>query len=78
MMSVIILVAFLVLGLLDFISITTEVFGRRTVGGNGLREPRAIHWRRVFVHVGVWVLIVGGFWAIVHFGPLRPVHEWIR
>lgn len=19
-----------------------------------------------------------GFWAIVHFGPLTPVHEWIR
>jgi hypothetical protein len=24
------------------------------------------------------MLLVAVFWAIVHFGPLRPVHEWIR
>jgi hypothetical protein len=25
-----------------------------------------------------FVLLVGLFWAIVHFGPLRPVHEWLK
>ena len=77
-MNLIILAAFLVLGLLDFISIVSEVFGRRTAGHIGLKEPRVVHWRRVLLHVGIWALIVGGFWAIVHFGPLRPVHEWVR
>jgi hypothetical protein len=28
--------------------------------------------------LGVYALIIGGFWAIIHFGPLRPVHEWLR
>jgi hypothetical protein len=77
-MSVILAVAMGLFGLLDLISIATEVFGRRTGGGHGLKESAAIHWRRVLLHLGVWVLIIGGFWAIVHFGPLRPVHEWIR
>jgi hypothetical protein len=77
-MSVILGVAVGIFGLLDLISIVTEVFGRGTVSGNGLKESAAVHWRRVLVHLGVWVLIIGGFWAIVHFGPLRPVHEWIR
>jgi hypothetical protein len=77
-MSVILGVAAGIFGLLDLISIVTEVFGRRTIGGNGLKESVAVHWRRVLVHLGVWVLIIGGFWTIVHFGPLRPVHEWIR
>ena len=44
-MSVIIGVAICIFFLLDFMSMVTEVFGRR---------------------------------AIVHFGPLRPVHEWFR
>lgn len=69
-MSVISAVIF-VLALLELISITIEIFGWR-------KEPAAVRWRRILVHVGAWVLIVGGFFAIVHFGPLRPVHEWIR
>jgi hypothetical protein len=74
-MSVINGVAICIFFLLDFISIVTEVFGRRTVGTNGLKEPAR---RRILLHLGMWVLIIGGFWAIVLFGPLRPVHEWFR
>ncbi len=73
---VIIVVAIFVFGLLDFISIVTEIFGRRTAGSTGLKASAA--WRRILLHVGVWMLIIGGFWAIIHFGPLRPVHEWLR
>jgi hypothetical protein len=59
-------------------SIFKEIFWRRTISSGGLRESRAIQWRRVLIHLAVFVLIIVGFWAIVHFGPLRPVHEWIR
>jgi hypothetical protein len=77
-MSVTIGAAIFIFGLLDLISTVTEIFGRRVVGSNGLKEPAVVHWRRILLHLGVWVLIIGGFWAIVHFGPLRPVHEWLR
>jgi hypothetical protein len=70
-MNVVIGVVLLDVAVLELISITIEVFGWR-------KEPAAIRWRRIAVHVGAWVLIVGGFLAIVHLGPLRPVHEWIR
>jgi hypothetical protein len=78
-MSVIIGVAICIFFLLDVMSIVAEVFGRRTVGSNGLKEPATVYRRRrILLHLGIWVLIIGGFWAIVHFGPLRPVHEWFR
>jgi hypothetical protein len=77
-MSVINGVAICIFFLLDFISIVTEVFGRGPVGSNGLREPATVYRRRILLHLGMWVLIIGGLWAIVHFGPLRPVHEWFR
>ena len=77
-MGVIISVAICIFFLLDVISIVAEVFGRRTVGSNGLKEQATVYRRRILLHLGMWVLIVGGFWAIVHFGPLRPVHEWFR
>jgi hypothetical protein len=77
-MSVIIGVATCIFLLLDLISIVTEVFGRRTVASNGLKQPATVYRRRIHLHLGMWVLIIGGFWAIVHFGPLRPVHEWFR
>jgi hypothetical protein len=70
-MSVVIGVVFVSVALLELITITIEIFGWR-------KEPAAVRWRRIFVHVGVWVLVVGGYLAIVHFGPLRPVHEWLR
>jgi hypothetical protein len=57
--------------LLELFAITIELMGWR-------KEPAAVRWRRILLHVGAWVLIIGGFFAIVHFGPLRPVHEWIR
>jgi hypothetical protein len=41
-------------------------------------EPRLFSFEKNQEHLGVRVLIIGGFWAIVHFGPLRPVHEWLR
>jgi hypothetical protein len=77
-MSVIIGVATCIFFLLDFVSIVAEVFGRRTVGNNGLKGPATVYRRRILLHLGMWVLIIGGLWAIVHFGPLRPVHEWFR
>jgi hypothetical protein len=77
-MSIITLVALLIFGLLDLISVVTEIFGRRTVGSNEAKELGVAHRRRILLHLGVWVLIIGGFWAIIHFGPLRPVHEWLR
>jgi hypothetical protein len=77
-MSVIIGVVFLSVFLLELISIAIDIFGWRVVGSTGLKESAAVRCRRILLHVGVWVLIIGGFWAIIHFGPLRPVHEWIR
>jgi hypothetical protein len=61
----------LAVALLELLAIAIELFGWR-------KEPAAVRRRRVMLHAGAWVLIVGGFFAIVHFGPLRPVHEWIR
>ena len=77
-MNLIILAAFLAFGLLDFISIVTEIFAPRTVGRDGAKEPRLLQRRRILLHLGVYALIIGGFLAIIHFGPLRPVHEWLR
>ena len=77
-MSVITGVALVIFGLLDLISVIMEIFGRKTVGSNALKESGSVYRRRILLHLGVWVLIIGGFWAIVHFGPLRPVHEWLR
>jgi hypothetical protein len=77
-MSVIIGVAICIFGLLDLMSIVTEIFGRSTVGSNEAKESSVVQRRRILLHLGMWVLILGGVWAIVHFGPLRPVHEWLR
>lgn len=77
-MNAIFSVVLLSLALLEGLSIAIEIFGWRTLGSTGVKESAAVRWRRVLLHVGVWVLIIGGFWAIVHFGPLRPVHEWFR
>jgi hypothetical protein len=77
-MSVVIGVAICIFGLLDLISIVTEIFGRSTVGSNEAKESSVAHRRRILLHLGMWVLIIGGVWAIIHFGPLRPVHEWLR
>jgi hypothetical protein len=71
-------VALVIFGVLNFISVVAEIFGRRTVGSDGAKEPRFFHRRRIFIHLAVYGLIIFGFWAIVHFGPLRPVHEWFR
>jgi hypothetical protein len=77
-MSIITFVALLIFGLLDLVSVVTEIVRRKTGGNNGLKEPTVVLRQRIWLHLGVWVLIIGGFWAIVHFGPLRPVHEWMR
>jgi hypothetical protein len=77
-MSVIIGAALAIFGVLNFTSIVTESFWRRSVGSNVAEAPRFMRRRRIFVHLIVYALIIFGFWAIVHFGPLRPVHEWIR
>ena len=77
-MSVITFVALLIFGLLDLVSVVADIFGRRAVGSNEAKESSVAYRRRILLHLGVWVLIIGGFWAIIHFGPLRPVHEWLR
>jgi len=77
-MSVIIGVAVVIFGVLNFISVVAEIFGRRSFGGAGAKESSVARRRRIFIHLAVYVLIIGGFWAIIHFGPLKPVHEWIR
>jgi hypothetical protein len=60
-----------------------RTFRRRTVAGlSGAAsvETTSTYWRRIArslgPHILVWAALIGGFWAIVHFGPLRPVHEW--
>ena len=68
-MSIITFVALLIFGLLDLISVVMEIFRRRTAGSNGLKEPTVVRRRRIWLHLGVWVLIIGGFWAIIQVGP---------
>jgi hypothetical protein len=62
---------FLALATLELTYIAIEMFGWR-------KEPAAVRWRRILLHAGAWVLVIEGFFAIIHFGPLRPVHEWLR
>lgn len=35
-------------------------------------------WRVAGTHALVVLLLIGAFLAIVRFGPLRPVHEWLQ
>ena len=35
-------------------------------------------WRVAGFHALVVLILVGGFVAIVRFGPLRPIHEWLQ
>jgi hypothetical protein len=75
--SAIIAVALIIFGLIDLVSIVREIFAWRTVGSEDTPELRLARRRRILVHVVIYALIIGGFWAIIHFGPLRPVHEWL-
>ena len=75
-MRMIILVGFLILGLLDMVSTTREFFRWRAI--ESAAERRAIARRRMAIHLGFYAVLILGFFAIVYFGPLRPVHEWIR
>jgi hypothetical protein len=77
-MSVILGVEICIFFLLDIISVVGEMLGRRTVSAHGAKAPNFAQRRRIWLHFGAYVLIIGGFWAIMHFGPLRPVHEWMR
>jgi hypothetical protein len=68
---------------LDVFFTVIRTFRRRRIGdpsGIASLETRSQYWRRVALsiapHVVVCGILIGGFWAIVHFGPLRPVHEW--
>jgi Na+-driven multidrug efflux pump len=76
--SAIIAVALIVFGLIDMISIVAEILAWKTVGGKDPKELRLMRRRRILLHLVVYVLIIFGFWALIHFGPLRPLHEWIR
>jgi hypothetical protein len=77
-MSVFTGAALFVFGLLNLVSVATDIVGLRKGGGSGTKESIVVHRRRLWLRLGVGVLIVGGALAIVCFGPLRPVHEWIR
>jgi hypothetical protein len=70
-MNVVMGVAVAIFGVLELVSIASEIVGWR-------KESAVVRWRRILLHLGVWVVIVGGFFAIVYSGPLRPVHEWMR
>ena len=56
----------LAVALLELLAIAIEIFGWR-------KEAAAVRWRRVMLHAGAWVLVIGGFLAIVHFSfcPVR-------
>jgi hypothetical protein len=74
-----------VLTVLDVWFTVTRTFRRRRTfspSGSTSVEVMSDYWRRIARSVGphllVWVVLIGGFWAIVHFGPLRPIHEWFN
>ena len=60
-----------VMFLFDIVSMVREAFQKDA-------QRKAMARRRIAIHLGFYALLIGGFFAIVHFGPLRPVHEWIR
>jgi hypothetical protein len=76
-MSIINGAALFIFGLLSLVSVIHEIAGH---GKNvdGTAESIVVYRRRLWLRLGVGVLIVGGLLAIVCFGPLRPVHEWMR
>jgi hypothetical protein len=82
LLGVILSFALALFAVFDLASLVKEVFWRgrrrRGRGAGDVTESRGIHWRRVSIHLAVFALIIVGFLAIAHFGPLRPVHEWIR
>lgn len=72
-----------VLVALDVWFTLTRTFRRRRIvdkSGAIVLESALMYWRRVArsagPHIVVWGVLIGGFWAIIRFGPLRPVHEW--
>jgi hypothetical protein len=75
----------LILGLVDLVAALIRTFRKRMVadGGGGLvaetptSRARRIAWT-LGPHILGWGLVIGCFWAIVHFGPLKPVHEWFQ
>jgi predicted MFS family arabinose efflux permease len=77
-MSAVIAVALIVFGLIDMVSIVRDIFAWGAADSKDPKELRLMRRRRIVLHLGIYVLIIGGFWAIIHFGPLRPVHEWLR
>jgi hypothetical protein len=61
------------------------LFRRRDVidpTGTRIYETSASYFARIreaaVALLLVCLLLIVFFWAIVHFGPLRPVHEWLR
>ena len=77
-MSVINGAALLIFGLLSLISVVQDFVSVRKSGVDGATEPLAVHGSRLWLRLGVGIVIVGGVLAIVCFGPLRPMHEWMR
>jgi hypothetical protein len=74
-----------VLVVMDVLLTLTRTFRRRRVadasGALSVEAP-SVYWGRLArslgLHIFAWAVLAGTFWAIVCFGPLRPVHEWFR
>jgi hypothetical protein len=69
--------------IIDLIATTFFALRRKVVGSPdelGAKHPTRA--RRVAAallpHLILWGVLIGGFLAIVHFGPLKPVHEWTQ
>jgi hypothetical protein len=73
----------LVLGAVDLVFAVIRLFAPRAIADDaGAIAPETSRARARRIartlgpHIAGWGLVVAGFWAIIHFGPLKPVHEW--
>jgi hypothetical protein len=74
-----------VLNLLDLVLTFRRTILRRTISSSTGRdsvEPSGVYFKRIGRTFGRPILLLATlaflFWAIVHFGPLKPVHEWFQ
>jgi hypothetical protein len=75
-MHAIVFIGLLLLLLFDIVSTAREVFRWRAAVSDF--QVKTVVRRRIAIHLGVYALLIVVVLAIVYFGPLRPVHEWIK